>query len=115
LVDYASFAKAKGIHISHFTSHAVTLSDVLSVAKEQGTEFRTGDILLLRTGYVEAYKDLDVDQKNGLASVKEWCGLGQSRETTEWLWQRQFAAVVSDSPGFEVRRKFSSCLDPDKV
>jgi hypothetical protein len=53
----------KGIHISHFTSHAVTLSDVLSVAKEQGTEFRTGDILLLRTGYVEAYKDLDVDEK----------------------------------------------------
>jgi hypothetical protein len=32
--------------------------------------------------------------------------LFQGEETTKWLWERQFAAVVSDSPGFEVRRKY---------
>lgn len=41
-------------------------------------EFRAGDILMLRTGYVEAYKALDVDQRREVASVKEW-----SRSRTE--------------------------------
>ncbi|KAH7071571.1 putative cyclase-domain-containing protein [Paraphoma chrysanthemicola] len=103
LIDYASFAKAKQTSISHFAPHAITLADILAIAQEQGTEFRTGDILLLRTGYVEAYRTLGSRRKIEVASIKEWCGLGQSKATTEWLWQRQFAAVISDSPGFEVR------------
>lgn len=67
--------------------------------------FREGDVLFLRTGYVKAYAGLSSEERVKVAGVKEWCGLGQSQETTEWLWERQFAAVVSDSPGFEVRRK----------
>lgn len=105
LIDFASFAEKRGIQVSHFSPHAITLEDILSVAQEQGSEFRTGDILFLRTGYVAAYKILNETRKKGVASVREWCGLGQSRATTEWLWQNQFAAVASDSPGFEVRRK----------
>jgi len=64
--------------------------------------------LLLRTGYAAAYKTLDEAKRVEVAGVKEWCGLAQSKETTEWLWERQFAAVVSDSPGFEVRREYLS-------
>lgn len=70
-------------------------------------EFRQGDVLFLRTGYVAAYKGLDASGREKVSGVREWCGLGQSRETTEWLWERQFAAVASDSPGFEVRREYS--------
>ncbi|OAL46297.1 putative cyclase [Pyrenochaeta sp. DS3sAY3a] len=103
LIDYASFAEKHGIQISHFAPHAITLKDVFAVAREQKTEFRTGDILFLRTGYVAAYKSLMKEKREEVAGVREWCGLGQSKETTEWLWQNQFAAVASDSPGFEVR------------
>ncbi|CRG90703.1 hypothetical protein PISL3812_07748 [Talaromyces islandicus] len=85
LIDYASYAKRH------------------DVIKEQGVDLFQGDVLFLRTGYVEAYKELDEAGRERVAGVREWCGLGQSRETTEWLWQRQFAAVASDSPGFEVR------------
>jgi hypothetical protein len=107
LVDYASYARRHGIEIDHFSGHAITLKDLLAAATEQGVEFRTGDVLFLRTGYVAAYKGLDSDGRERVASVREWCGLGQCRETTEWLWERQFAAVASDSPGFEVRRTYS--------
>lgn len=95
-----------GQDVSHFAPHAITLQDVLAIADAQGVEFRTGDILFLRTGYVGAYRKLDQKERKKVSSLKEWIGLGQGRTTTEWLWERQFAAVVSDSPGFEVRREF---------
>ncbi|KIA75795.1 hypothetical protein HK57_00409 [Aspergillus ustus] len=103
LVDYAGYARRHGIRIDHFGGHAITLKHLLAAATEQGVEFRTGDVLFLRTGYVAAYQELDKAGRERVAQVREWCGLGQSRETTEWLWERQFAAVASDSPGFEVR------------
>ncbi|SPO06780.1 uncharacterized protein DNG_09474 [Cephalotrichum gorgonifer] len=103
LIDYASYARRNGITIDHFGPHRVTLASVKVIAEEQGLEFRTGDVFFLRTGYSAAYKALDQDTRNKVAGVGEWCGLSQSRETTEWLWERQFAAVTCDSPGFEVR------------
>lgn len=105
LIDFASYAAKNGINVSHFSPHAITLADVKAVAQNQGVSFREGDVLFLRTGYVKAYADLSSDDRIKVSGVKEWCGLGQGQETTEWLWERQFAAVVSDSPGFEVRRK----------
>lgn len=105
LIDFVSYAERNGIQVSHFEGFAITLDHVLAIAAEQKLELHTGDILFLRTGFVTAYKTLGDDQRHDVASRREWCGLGQSRETTEWLWKRQFAAVASDSPGFEVKRK----------
>ncbi|KAF2653676.1 hypothetical protein K491DRAFT_602425 [Lophiostoma macrostomum CBS 122681] len=103
LVDYVAFAQRRGIDVQHFKPHGIAIEDVKSILKEQGTEPRVGDVLFLRTGYVGAYKLLDDTKRKEVASVREWCGLAQGEETTKWLWERQFAAVVSDSPGFEVR------------
>lgn len=108
LIDYASYAKRKGIEIDHFTPHGVTLDHVKSIAEEGGITFSPGDVLFLRTGYTAAYQKLDKAGREKVAGVREWCGLAQSKASTEWLWNNQFAAVACDAPGFEVRRKFSS-------
>ena len=100
-----SYAERNCIQVSHFEGFAITLEQVLAIAAEQKLELHTGDVLFLRTGFTTAYKALDKDQRRDVASRKDWCGLGQSKETTEWLWERQFAAVASDSPGIEVKRK----------
>ena len=105
LIDYVSYAARNNIQVSHFGPHAITLDEVHAIAKEQNVEFHTGDILILRTGYAEAYGALSEEKRTEVAGLKEWCGLGQSRATTEWLWKSQLAAVASDSPGFEVRRE----------
>lgn len=105
LIDFVSYAERHGIRFSHFEGFAITLDQVLAIAAEQELDLHTGDILFLRTGFTTAYKTLDGDQRRDVASRKEWCGHGQSRKITEWLWKRQFAAVASDSPGFEVKRK----------
>jgi hypothetical protein len=107
-----SFAQRRGIDVQHFKPHGIEIEDVKTILKEQGTEPRVGDVLFLRTGYVGAYKLLDESQRKEVASVREWCGLAQGEGTTEWLWDRQFAAVVSDSPGFEVRRKYTIPANP---
>lgn len=108
LIDFMSYANRHSIEVSHFEGFAITLDQILAIAAEQKVEMLQGDILLLRTGFTTAYKTLDDDQRRDIATRKEWCGLGQSRETTRWLWEQQFAAVVSDSPGFEVRRESGS-------
>ncbi|POS77044.1 hypothetical protein DHEL01_v204561 [Diaporthe helianthi] len=103
LIDYASWAKEKNISDEKFAKHGIALDDVKAIAQAQNLEFQKGDVLFLRTGYVEAYKGLTPDRRKEVATLKEWIGLAQSRETTEWLWDHQFAAVASDSPGFECR------------
>lgn len=105
LIDYASYAERQGISVAHFAPHGITIDDVKAVAAEQGVTFQTGDVLFLRTGYVKAYQASSEERKKEISSVREWCGLSQGRETTKWLWERQFAALVSDSPGCEVRRE----------
>uniref|UniRef100_A0A8H7NBP4 Cyclase n=1 Tax=Bionectria ochroleuca TaxID=29856 RepID=A0A8H7NBP4_BIOOC len=91
------------IAIDHFSPHGITVDVVKAIADESKIEFQPGDVLFLRTGYVDAYRQLLKDRRIEVAGVREWCGLAQSRETTEWLWERQFAAVACDAPGFEVR------------
>ena len=105
MIDYSSYAARNGIAVNPFEPHPITLSSVKAIAEEQGVEFRVGDVLFIRTGYAEAYQRLTQEARANVARVKEWIGLAQSRETTEWLWERQFAAVASDNPGFELRRE----------
>uniref|UniRef100_A0A0B7KIM4 Cyclase n=1 Tax=Bionectria ochroleuca TaxID=29856 RepID=A0A0B7KIM4_BIOOC len=103
LIDYAAYAAREKIAIDHFSPHGITVDVVKAIADESKIEFQPGDVLFLRTGYVDAYRQLSKDRRIEVAAVREWCGLAQSRETTEWLWERQFAAVACDAPGFEVR------------
>lgn len=105
LVDYVSYCKRNQISVDNFTPHGITLQCVKAISAEEGIEFQPGDVLFLRTGYAEAYQDLDKEEREKVANVRELCGLAQGRKVTEWLWERQFAAVASDSPGFEVRRE----------
>jgi hypothetical protein len=38
----------------------------------------------------------------------EYPGIDNSREFAEWLWDSGFAAVCTDSPGFEAMRMYSN-------
>jgi hypothetical protein len=106
LIDFASWAAKQGLSYESFAQYSITIDVVLKIAAEQNVTFQEGDILFLRTGYVKAYSKLSSAEQATVASVKAWIGLGQSKETTEFLWKNQFAAVASDSPGFECRRKY---------
>ena len=105
LIDFASWAKSQGKKVQTFQQSAITLEDVQAFAREKNITLKQGDLLFIRTGFVTAYKGLDHDGRTEVAGKKEWIGFAQSQKATEWLWENQFAAVASDSPGFECRRK----------
>ena len=50
LIDYYSYAQEQGIDYEPWSYHKITVADIKAIAMKSGIEFRTGDILLLRTG-----------------------------------------------------------------
>ncbi|KAE8383908.1 hypothetical protein BDV26DRAFT_299346 [Aspergillus bertholletiae] len=101
LVDYYSWALKNEVNYNAVGTHACQLDQIKQILSEQNTSLQPGDILFLRTGYVAEYSKLDGAGREAVSKNANFPGLHQSRETTEWLWEHQFAAVAADSPAFE--------------
>lgn len=104
LLDWRAYAVRTGIECSPFTSHCILLHELQAVAVEQNVQFQEGDILLIRTGWTEAYYNLSSDDQVALAARPERSHIGveASREMIEWHWNNAFAAVASDTNAYEV-------------
>ncbi|MGH9841475.1 MAG: cyclase family protein [Blastocatellia bacterium] len=81
-----------------------------AAAAWQGLQFQTGDILLLRTGWVEWYGGLNEAQRSDLAQpgALQAAGLEQGEASLRFLWDHHFAAIVSDNPSFEAHPSAAS-------
>lgn len=103
LLDYVSYAESKNIPIDCFSTTSISPSVLREIASVQGTIFRPGDILFVRTGWTEAYGRMTRAEQEQLAATypPPAIGLESSKETLRWIWDNQFAAVVGDQPSFE--------------
>lgn len=103
LLDWYSWAAEQGIQIDYFASHGIPLSQLQAVAAAQRIQFRQGDILLVRTGWLLAYNALSDDQKAALPHrpVRSSCGVEASEDAIRWHWDNAFAAVASDTVAYE--------------
>ena len=78
--------------------YAITVDDLEATAKREGVEVRSGDILLVRTGFMSTYLDngnwnhFDLDPSPGVSVY-----------TAAWLHAREVAAIASDNYAVEVR------------
>ncbi|WP_344417730.1 cyclase family protein [Pseudonocardia ailaonensis] len=96
LVDLAYHYEMVGEPLDVGVGTAIPIEDVVAAADRQGVDFRPGDVLMLRTGWLRGYRE-------GRAVLRgAQPGLLQSHETLSWLWDNQIAAVVADNPGVEV-------------
>ncbi|MEV0278434.1 cyclase family protein [Streptomyces sp. NPDC050610] len=75
--------------------HAVTPEDLAAAEELSGTEVRSGDILLIRTGQIQHYLTGD---KHAYAFPSP----GLSIRTPEWFHARDVAAVANDTLTFEI-------------
>jgi kynurenine formamidase len=76
--------------------YAITAEDLSATATAQGVDVRTGDCVIVRTGFLE--------QRRG--NWGDYCGgpaPGLSLHTAPWLAEHQIAAVATDTWGVEVR------------
>lgn len=106
LLDWRSWAARHNKSACPFTRHGITLSDLKEVAKEQQTNFQPGDILLIRSGWVDEYQKLSQEQKATLAaregSDRAFIGVQASEEMLRWHWEMRFSAVAGDTNAYEV-------------
>ena len=85
--------------------HAISYQDCLNAEKKQGVEVRSGDILLLRTGMMAKAKRGDVVGYGSGTQIENspmpaFPGVGL--EAVEFFFDREIAAVATDTITFEV-------------
>lgn len=72
------------------------------VAASQGVDFRPGDILMLRTGWLRAYfYEFSASHLEALTKASAAPGLAQGHKTLSWLWDNNFSIIAADNPGVE--------------
>lgn len=103
LIDFQRFVSAQGIAFNPGERYAISAEQLQAAADWHGLRFQTGDILLLRTGWIEWYDGLNGEQRRQIAQpgALQIAGLDQSEDSLRFLWDNHFAAIGSDNPDFE--------------
>jgi kynurenine formamidase len=115
LLDWFTYSQRAGIHLSPFATNAVRLTHLRAIIASQAISFRPGDILFIRTGFTHHYSLLSPQQKHDFPTRQPGglLGLEATRESLQWLWESQFAAIASDAAGFERGPATGSYNEPD--
>ncbi|HUC21299.1 MAG TPA: cyclase family protein, partial [Streptosporangiaceae bacterium] len=91
-----------------FTSVTFSPSDLSAALSSAGVSLRYGDIVCVRTGWMDKYLSLSADERRALAepmvSVSGYsaAGLAGSEAMARFLWDSGVAAVACDNPAVEV-------------
>jgi hypothetical protein len=108
LLDVERHLRLKGEAVEAHERYPISPALLDEAAIAQGTKPESGDILLLRTGWLTWYLGLDQASRNALegqlragedslASV----GLAAGAETAAWLWDHRISAVAADNAALE--------------
>ncbi|KAK1037961.1 hypothetical protein LTS16_012413 [Friedmanniomyces endolithicus] len=104
LLDYHAWrlAQTPTPHHNAFETGSITVADLKNVAASQKTEIRFGDVLLVRSGYMEAYASLSRSEIETFRAKQPltFTGVEQSEEMMEFLWSN-FSAAGGDHPSWE--------------
>ncbi|KAK9457437.1 hypothetical protein V1511DRAFT_493618 [Dipodascopsis uninucleata] len=104
LLDWHSWAVKNGIEHDPFSRYEIPLEQLLKVAEEEKVTFKSGDILLIRTGVTEEFfkKTQEEQEAVGKREVRSFIGVPSTPEVAKWHWDNQFAAVATDTTAYEV-------------
>lgn len=102
LLDIDRHLKRQGRRLDFRGGEPFTVQLLEEVAQAQGVAFRQGDILLMRTGWLDFYfREMSAQERQALPQRLVCPGLVQARETVAWLWDRRVSIAASDNLGVE--------------
>jgi len=103
LVDAFRFRADKDRPVNPLNDERYSLDDLKQALAAQSTELEPGSILLVRTGWMQAYLGASPAQKREMAPINKLkaCGIDDSREMVAWLWDNRVAAIGTDCPAVE--------------
>jgi hypothetical protein len=112
LLDYAAWAAKHNIKVDVFTKYGIPVSHLKQLVEEENIVFHSGDILFIRSGFVETYDNLSTIEEANLPQRKDatFIGVESTVEMARWFWENEFAAVAGDMPGFEASPIWDSDL-----
>lgn len=103
LIDYAKYARAKGIKYSSFSVHQITLKEIKEIVEMDQIEIRPGDILFIHIGLIEEWESMTTEQRVAYGDGNfQHCGVEQTEDVLRWLWNNHFTAVAGDMISWEV-------------
>jgi kynurenine formamidase len=101
LLDLPRYYSATGRPVDPHSEQSISVTDLRDCARVQGTEWQPGDLLLVRTGFLTAYRERGGMPEDKLA-MPTAVGLDASADMARFLWDEGFAAVAADNPAVEV-------------
>ena len=104
LADVGRWRAATGRPLQYDKPDPISPDDITATLAAQGTTVEDGDVLLLRTGWVEWYRQLDVAGRAALADMQTLAspGIRPGEATARFLWDLHIAAIGADNPAVEV-------------
>ena len=103
LIDVCKYRNEQKRPINALTNDRYTLKDIQDALKAQAKTLKPGSILLIRTGWMQAYERASDAQKKAMAPLEalKSCGIEDTREMVAWMWDNRVAAIGTDCPAVE--------------
>ncbi len=96
-----SFLRAKGTPLDPFKPVMIGVEELKAALHEQRETLYSGDILCVHTGWVDQYRALGADGREGLAKTPASAGLRGDEAMARFLWDAHVAALCCDNPAVE--------------
>ncbi len=101
LIDVARFLEAEDKPLDPRGDAAIDVDLLQRVLARQQVALRTGDMILLRTGYVGAFLAASRSDRIAMSAERRTPGLEGSRAMAEFLWDSGVVAIGADNPAVE--------------
>jgi kynurenine formamidase len=99
LLDIAGYMAVTGQHWDPLAKVRIQPEVLDAVLAHQSCDIGEGDVLLLRTGWLDAWMALPADRRASGPGANP--GLDPGRPTAQWLWDRGVVAVAADNVAVE--------------
>jgi kynurenine formamidase len=90
----------------------ITVGDLEATRAAAGVGKRSGDVLLIRTGWTAGHRAASADERLAARSDLVWPGLASGDDMAGYLWDWGVSAIAADNPGLEAFPPDGGLLHP---
>jgi kynurenine formamidase len=102
LLDVVAHRRRGGREYDPLAGETIDADELREIVAAERIDLRPGDVLCVRTGWIEAYRALDPAARLAMAQTIRVSGLAGSEDVARFLWDSHAAAVAADNPTLEV-------------
>jgi kynurenine formamidase len=102
LLDVVAHRRREGRDYDPLAGETIHADELRDIVVAQRIDLRPGDVLCVRTGWIEAYRALEAEARVAIAQSVRVSGLAGSEDVARFLWDSHAAAVAADNPTLEV-------------